>query len=967
MNIFKNREEETFAQMFGLHNKNVLRSTLLIILAFILIIGAVGAGGFFFLTRDLADIDPANIQDSFDETSFILTEDGELIEQIESEEIRTIVDLDQVPKHLQDAFISIEDERFYSHFGIDPKGILASMLDNIKAGGIVRGASTITQQLVKNVYLTNERTYTRKIKEAYLAIKVERELTKDQILELYLNKIFLGQNSYGVQAAAEVYFNKDVEDLTLAESAVIAGIAKSSANFGPYKTIAVSDFNPETQEELKRINISGDEYVAIFNQQTLERQHVILEKMLKLKKINKAQFDEAMAEDIKANLDPGLHERADISSYFTDTVKTQVVQVLQDKLDYTEEEAREMLYTGGLRIYATIDLELQKQLEDIYQNFTRNVLGYSAGYGPLMINWRLDSSRNVIDPKGNIVYYSKGNLISENNNLFIPSGEFQITDEGLILNTDRVNPLNTGFDIKDFYIIDDNGNLTTFATGSINFSEDNIKINGNEIIISKNYLDETPDFYTIENDQLYISGDYFTIPKTGTLQPQSATVLLDYKKGAIRAIVGGRDGEGSRILNRATDSPRQTGSAMKTIATYLPALDNGYTAAKGIDDKEHKVGGKVWPRNWYGGYRGMMTTRKSLEISANVPPIKILEDIGIETPIPYLEKMGIIHPNNPERNNFVTKEMDPYYNDINPSALALGGMTKGLTPLEVTAAYGTIANNGLYIEPLTFSKIEDRNGNIILEDMNTKTQVLPEAKAYILKDMLRTTVTSGIASSAQVPGFATGGKTGTTSDQVDIWFAGFTPYYASAVWIGNDSPALTVTHSSGTAARFWRNIMIETHKDLERISQFEEPEGIVRATVCMHTGLIPGSSCSTVTEIFAEDTVPTKRCNGNHGGLITEDDDNELVAICTVSNKLAGEYCPDDSIILIDPNEEDIPSSYCDIHTKLSDRDNDRDNNSDILLPAEPSKPEEPRPEPDRDKPNKPEDDDGGIFEPAEE
>ncbi len=913
-----------------------IKSFLIIILVGILVFGAISAGVVMAIINDAPKIDPTNINASLDQTSYILTPEGEVLEKIQAPEYRTVVSIDKMPKHLQDAFISIEDERFESHIGVDPRGIMASAIDNLKAGKIVRGASTITQQLVKNVYLTREKSWERKIKEAYLALKVERVLSKDQILELYLNRIFLGQNSYGVQEAAQTYFDKNVEDLTIAESALIAGIAKSSMNFAPFKTIRPEDFDPSIHDAILHLDLMGEKYVAIFNPKAIDRQRIVLKQMLALGKINQAQYNEALEEDIRANLKPTSSNLNGISSYFTDYVKTQVVKTLVSKLGYSEEDARNELVAGGLKIYSTIDLKLQKELEDIYSNFTQVLVGNTSGVrGPILVNWRRNAQGNIIDGSGRVVYFSRDNLLTEDNDLKISSSEYRLEDGNLILNTNKLNPYKNHIDVADYYGIDEKKNLVTYTVGSISLSPDDFYINDSkEIVLTSNYLNNNEDFYKINGSSLYINNRYFPVSKTGIVQPQSATVILDYRTGQIKALIGGRDVKGNRILNRATSSQRQPGSVMKPIATYLPALDNGFTAATPIDDIPFYSNGKLWPRNWYrSGYKGLMPLRTAVEQSANVPAVKVVEKVGVKTSMKYLEKMGIINKKSPDRDSFITAEENAKYNDENLSSLALGGMTHGLTPLEVTAAFGAIANDGVYIEPMTFSKIEDKDGNVLIDNTKFETKVVSPQKAYIMKDILHSTVTKGIASRAQIPNMATAGKTGTTQNKADIWFVGFTPYYATGVWIGNDSPAITLSKSSGTAAQLWKHIMTTAHKDKESKRSFEKPEGIVSVSVCKDSGLLPGPYCSSdprggrvYTEIFAKGTEPKKSC-----------DVHVSVKIDSASGKLANDFCPSGNIVnrvfikrtppYIPSNNQGIvpgdygytaPTGYCTIHNSSS-------------------------------------------------
>ncbi len=910
--------------------KSIKVLLLLIIMAGV-IAGGSGVGAVLSVLKDVPDIDPANVNTSLDQTSTIYDSNGDLIEKIQAPEFRTIVSLDVIPKDLQNAFIAIEDERFEEHIGVDPKGIASSMADNIKAGSIVRGASTITQQLARNVYLSLDQKWDRKIKEAYLAIEIEKSLTKDQILEAYLNRINLGQGAYGVQEAAQTYFSKDVQDLTLAESALFAGIVKSPSRYSPYQTLKPENFDSSKHHEVGQLNILGEKYFAVYNEEAVKRQKIILDKMYDLGKISKSEHDAALAEDIRANLKPGQKKIHDISSYFTDFVKKQVEEALIEKYGYNREQAQNEIFTGGLKIYSTIDLKLQRQLEEVYDNFTEVLEGDPSTFnGPFLIDWTL-SNGNILDNRNKILFYKQEALLNENNDLIIENGSYEFRDNNLFLKSSKLTPYAKHIDVADYYRLDEKKNLVTHTVGSLTLPQDKFTVLENkEIQINRDYLNENTDFYSIdENENLIISEKFFYRDTVGIVQPQSATVILDYRTGQIVALVGGRDVEGTRILNRATESQRQPGSVMKPLGAYLPALDNGYTAASTIDDIPFYVKGDLWPNNWYDGYKGLHTLRKSVEQSTNVNSVKMVDELGTSKILPYFEKMGLIDINDPENDSFITAAEDRVNNDENASALGLGGMTKGLTPLEVTAAFGAIANDGVYIEPMTFTRVEDRKGNIIIDNAPRETVVVSPGVAYIMKDILHTTVTQGIAGRANVNNMATAGKTGTTQKQADIWFVGFTPYYATGVWIGNDAPAITLSYTSSKAAELWKHIMTNVHEGLESKTSFDMPEDIVRASVCSQSGKLPTELCSqdsrgstVISEIFVRGTVPTERC-----------DAHVSVSIDTSTGKLANEFCPESLVqtrVLVEtsppynPSDNDgivprdyqfrAPTSYCDVH-----------------------------------------------------
>lgn len=950
-------------------NKKSGLKIFLLVLVIVIIIGIGATAGIVIaIAKEAPEIDPTNISALLNQTSFILDQNGNVIEKIQTKEYRTIVSIDQMPEHLKDAFISIEDERFYDHIGVDPKGIIKSTIDNIKAGHIVRGASTITQQLAKNLYLTSEKKLDRKIKEAYLALQIEKVLTKDQILEAYLNRIFLGQGAYGVQEAAQTYFSKDVEDLTIAESAVLAGIIKSPSKYALFKTLPPEKFDSEKHVEVGQIDTLGEKYIAVYNEEAINRQKVVLAKMLELGKITEEEYNEALNEDIRAKIKPGEKKIKGISSYFNDYIKVQVIEALMEELGYSKEEAEEELYTGGLKIYSTMDVDLQRQLEDIYKNFTEVLLGNPDNIkGPAFISWQLNSAQNIVDERNNIIFYKQEHLLDENYNLIIEKNTFELTDNQLILKNKKLTPYKSNIEIADYYRIDNRKNLVTHRLGTLALPEEEFSITEDKaIIISNNFLKNNPDFYSISDDgNLLINEKYFYRHKEGIVQPQSATVIMDYKTGEIKALVGGRDVEGYQILNRATSSPRQPGSTIKPLSAYLPALDNGFTAASPIDDiPYYNNEGELWPNNWYTGYRGIHTLRKSVEQSVNVNSVKVVEAIGIKNSMEYLSRMGIINKNDPTKDNFITAAENNINNDENLSALGLGGMSKGLTPLEMTAAYGSIANAGTYIKPIAFTKVLDNNDNLLIDNTPKKNAVVSPEIAYIMSDILRTTVTNGIAGRAQIPNMPTAGKTGTTQDKADAWFVGFTPYYVTGVWIGNDSPQIKLNQGSSIAAQFWKIIMTQVHEGLESKS-FEQPANIVSVQVCSQSGKLPTELCShdprgstIITEIFAQGTQPTEFCE-THVEL----------KIDTTTGKIANEYCPEENVVTkvfikrdppYNPSEHNgimpvdyqytAPTEVCDVHNQenaidefLEDEEEDEEDKEPIDKDEEPiDKDEEP-------------------------
>lgn len=857
-------------------------------LTLVALMGAGIAGGLVYASiKDLPRFSPSEILNELSLNSYIYDESGTLIEKIRAEENRTIVPLEEIPKDLQNAIVAIEDERFWEHNGVDIRSITGSLLENIKAGSVVRGASTITQQLAKNVYLSNEVHITRKIKEAYIALQLENSLSKEEILEAYLNSVYFGQGAYGVQEASETYFSKDISELTLAKSAVIAGVTNSPSNLSPYILVRPENLTSEDRT-LGDVTILGEVYTAVFNERSLDRQRLILSKMRELGYISAADYDSAVSEDISAAVVPGKQdEEAVISSYFVDYVKNQVVDDLVNRAGYTEEAAHRELYTGGIKVYSTVDIELQRGVEDIYENF-----GSYVSSGKLS-SWSSDSSGNIVSESGNIVYYRKNNILDESGNLLLSPDEFEISSGGdIVIDSPKLIASPDSVDIRDYYSLRPDGNLLTHSLGKLSLSKDNYSIEEDGAVrISSDFLSEAVNFnMSAGSASLAIGSSYFSNDELGVLQPQAATVVLEQSSGKIAAIVGGRNMSGQKILNRAL-LPRQVGSVMKPLGAYLPALDNGYTAATPIDDIPYlNEKGEIWPNNYDSRYRGLISLRESVELSVNTNAVKTVEDIGVKTSMKYLERMGIIKAG--AQDSFVTRQENREHNDENLAALGLGGLSKGISPLDIAGAYASIANEGTYIKPRSYVKVEDRNGNVILDNTPSKTKVVSPETAFIMTDVLRTTVSDGlsIARKARIDSgnskIPVAGKTGTTNDNADVWFAGYTPYYTGSVWIGNDSRSIVLSQDSGMAAQLFSSVMKLAHSGLPDKS-FEKPSNIVEREICTVSGKLVGDVCDRdhrdviKKELFVKGTEPISEC-----------DAHVLLKVDLSTGKLATSGCP---------------------------------------------------------------------------
>ncbi|MFT4445245.1 transglycosylase domain-containing protein [Parvimonas sp. G1967] len=835
----------------------VLNITILTILMIGAGITGIFATTFVDIMKETPVVDATNMNELMIQSSKILDRDENLVEKIENLENRTIVKLKDVPEHLINAFISIEDERFYSHKGVDPIGIAKSLLDT--ARGRLRGGSTIAQQLARNMYLSNEKKIERKLKEAYLAIKITDTIKREGVLEAYLNRVFLGQHSYGVQSASQGYFSKDVKDLTIAESALLAAIVQSPTNYSLYKTIKPENVSDESAV-IKDLNIGGQIYKAVYNPKVLDRQKYVLKKMYELKKITKEEYDNALNEDVFAAIKPNKGFEREVSTYFTEYVKYQVAEKLMKKYNYTKEEAWNKIYNGGLTIHSTMDQTIQKNLEKLYSDFA-NVMKAPKRGNPAFASFNKDKSSNITDSKGKIILYKKSNLIDGNNNIIIPKGEFTVNeDKSLEIKSSRVSIYQNVLSIASFYTVNDQNNLVTHGIGNFQIPEGNLTSESDKSFkINAEFFETYKDFYNInDNGSLSLNSKYFQIDEKGTLQPQSSSVVMNHRTGELIAIIGGRETTG-HPLNRAYRVPRQPGSTMKPLGVYTPALDNGYTAATGIEDAPHYNDKKeLWPKNWYNGYRGLQTLRQSLVQSINVNAVKTLEDIGIEKSKEYLKRFGLINEENELDDTYVSRSESVDYNDENLSSMALGAMTRGITNLKMTGAYAAIANDGKYLEPISFTKVVDSTGKVILEPEQKQREVTSKENAFIMRDILKG-VPDAMAQGAKHPTIEVSGKTGTTSDIRDSWFVGFTPYYTIGTWIGFDNQNIELSNNNSMAATLWgkvNKIVLEG----KPAKKFDPPsENIIKKYVSIRSGLLmPEGSGGGIYEYFVKGTEPTK-------------------------------------------------------------------------------------------------------------
>lgn len=914
---------------------NIKRLLIAIILLGVLLCGAVGVWALSVI-GDTPPIDADNIYSMLAENSIIYDDAGNEIENLFSSGVglRTNLNYAEMPQDLINAFVAIEDKTFWNHQGFNVIRIFGAIIDGLKSGDSIRGTSTITQQLARNLYLPDEkgdRTLRRKVQEAYYAVQLEKQLSKEQIIEAYLNTIYFGSGASGIQAAAKTYFSKDVDQLTLAECTVLASIPQYPLKNSPMRQLENEKIDdPDSLDFLYR----GETYSIWYQDEFTDRQKLILRFMKEQDKIDDEQYQAALDQNIRDSINPDISASTEISSYFADYLISEVVRDLMFEYNIDEVEAKDRIYNGGLRIYSTLNVSMQKIIESEF--------GKKANY-PSVTGLNKDKAGNARDAKGKILLYEYNNMFDSEGKFILKPDEYKINDDGsmTVFKGNRLNIYKTevnkkidySVEFKGMYTVED-GVFYTISSGYVMIpSQYKSRDDDGNLIISREFFEDDFPFTLTEAG--------LTIPKKGVrndteyqcyqlkekvVQPQSAMVIMDYKTGSIKAMAGGRSLSGKLLFNRATGT-RQPGSAIKPMGVYAPALqrsadmvkngtlDSGmkvWTAASIIDDAPLVLDGKLWPKNWYSGYRGLYTLRQSIEQSVNVNAVRVFSELGASTSLSFLKKLG------------VTSVVESgSVNDMNAAALALGGMTNGISPLQMTAAYGTFANQGLYITPTTYTTVTNKRGEILLENTAKKEAIMDRSVAFIMTDILRTTVTNGIAGSAAIGSHPVAGKTGTTTDNYDAWFVGMTPHYSAALWIGNDIN-LELSQGSVSAARLWSKIMKQVHTGLPQGS-FPSAEGVITAQIDTKSGKLPSEISSldprgTVrNEYFVTGTVPTD-----------VDDVHVSVAVCADSGFLATPYCrnsenkvmirrPEGSVLssggyTVGDIDYEAPRYYCNLH-----------------------------------------------------
>lgn len=699
-------------------SKTLFKGILFGLLFCFLAILVVGTGYAFAVIKTTP---PLNVEAvlSLNQPSSVYDSNGDFMDNLQTDEERYVIDSSKIPANLKNAFVSIEDERFYKHNGIDIQRIVsAAYLDvtrMITGQKGLHGASTITQQLLKNTILTNDITLERKIREAYLAISLEENLTKDQILTAYLNTIPLGGHEYGVEAAALYYFGKSASDLSLIECAYIAGVTQAPSYYMAYTESNMKDPTPYINRTL-----------------------TVLEQMNKLGYIDSSEYSKAV-NDVKNG---GLVFKSSKKDYrlnyewFVYPAVAQVKEDLKEKYNYSDDEVSKLMVNGGLKIYTTMDKNLQ--------DFTQSTL-------------------------------------------------------------------------------DDYKNLG------------------------------------ISNKETY--------DKNGVPLLQASATIMDYRTGHVLAMVGGRGKQQPQSLNRAYDDLRPIGSSTKPLTVYGPGIDKKIiTAATMVNDapipeeigKKYGTSGEPYnPLNSPNEYDGPMTSREALTHSKNTAAVLTEDKVGLKTGIEYGEKLGLKY-NSASKTSIAALALGQFNNDPNDRD---GGNTSTLA-----AAYGSFGNNGIYTKPILYTKVVDSSGKTILDNTTPKqTKVFSPQAAYILYDMLKGPVNEYNATGAKFSDMPVAGKTGTTSNSTDLWFAGLSPYLSASVWIGYDKPTKLLGSSSGCAV-VWGKLMAKAHENLA-VKDIDKPDGVVSVDVCKDSGDLPTLFCSqdirgnrVYSELFIDGTEPTTTC-----------------------------------------------------------------------------------------------------------
>jgi penicillin-binding protein 1A len=675
----------------------------------------------------------------------IFSSDGVLMGEF-GEELRNLTPISQIPKVMKDAVLAIEDAHFYEHGGINYKSVLRAAIANLGQAKS-QGASTITMQVAKNVYLSSEKAYTRKIYEILLTFKLESLLTKDQILEIYMNQIFLGQRAYGFAMASEIYFGKPLKNISIAEAAMLAGLPK-----------APSAFNPIVNPDRART-----------------RQLYIIERMFENNFITKAQADEASKEVLKLKIDNDSNKLH--AEFVAETVRQMVFA------QYGPET-----YTRGLNVYTTLKANDQ-----------------NAAYRALR--------KGVMDFEKRHAYRGPEVFIE------LPKKQDDVDDEIDVALAEH--PDND--DLKAAVVIA----VTAKKITAIRQNAETIEISGEGLKPGLSALsDKAPANIKIRRGALIrvLKTPKNTWEIAQLPEVESAFVALDPRNGAIKALVGGFDFDKNKF-NHATQAWRQPGSSFKPFV-YSAGLEKGISPSTTINDAPlfftaAVTGGQPWePKNFDGIFAGPMSMRTGLAKSKNMISIRILQSVGPQNTQDWITKFG-----------FEAERHPPYL------TMALGAGST--TPMQMATAYSVFANGGYRVNPYLINKITDQKGTVIVETkppvLNETMRVIDARNAFVMNTLLQEVTSVGTAAKAKAT-LGRGdifGKTGTTNDAIDAWFAGFHPTLTAVVWMGYDNPrplgSSNAETGGGLSLPIWISFMQQALQGVPVVT-LTPPEGVVKAS-----------------------------------------------------------------------------------------------------------------------------------------
>lgn len=807
-------------------NKEYKFSFLKLIRDFV-VLGLIGVmAGLVFLYSIISEApkyDYKDIYSQVDTASIVYNDEGKQIDNIFYTENRKVVKYKNMPENLINAFVAIEDKTFWKHHGFNWTRMIGAVLSSLTGSGRISGTSTITQQLARNVYLADiksERSIKRKLLEMYYANRIEHSLSKEEIIEAYLNTIYLGHGCYGVNAAARTYFSKSVKKLNLIECAALAALPQSP------DTYALLKLASEAQDVVDSKVVATEPDTVVTNDISKERRQLTLDLMLNQGLITKDEYDKVYDLALNDFIKPNLKSTNSIYTYFHEYLVDTIIADLMEQYGMEYDDAERTVYTKGLKIYSTVNTDAMEVIAKEFQD------GDNFPYVSAPLDW----DGNMLNNDGHIALYKYSNYFNSKGNFRLSGeeGDVTVNDDGSItINADHklhiyeteVNgETDYSIEFKSYYFYDDNDIMYSISGGYLNVPSTYKKSDGKgNVIIDKAYFEDENYKGAIKID----GKDVVIKPKAYTLsprqrQPQAAMAIVGVGTGEVKAMVGGRQFGGQKMLNRALN-PRQPGSSIKPLAVYGAALQKSYDlAAEGkkwnftdlkidkqgtkgwgdyvtvhssIEDERTHIEGKNWPNNFNNAFSGKNTFKTAIQKSINTCAVKLVLQVGSDYSIEQLKKFGL---------TTVQDDTSNPVNDANPAALGLGAMTEGVEPLEMALAYAAFPGGGKVNTPICYTKVLDRNGDVLLEGKSKQSEALNKGVAWIMQEVLKSVVDYN--GYMYVSDVEPGGKTGTTNDQYDIWFDGFTPSYAASIWIGTDEN-VEMSSMSTPAAALWGKII----------------------------------------------------------------------------------------------------------------------------------------------------------------